>query len=85
MPFMIRPFHRFPVCGCETYDAGLFEGHGTIWNLSLNGWRLSGDLPLRVGETCSFTITRQTNRVSMWLRPLCGEGEARRPAWNRCS
>jgi hypothetical protein len=55
MPFTIRPFHLFPVCCPVTYHAGLFEGRGTIWNLS-NGWRLSGDLPLRVGETCSFTI-----------------------------
>jgi hypothetical protein len=56
MPSTIRPFHLFPVCCPVTYHAGLFEGRGTIWNLSLNGWRLSGDLPLRVGETCSFTI-----------------------------
>ena len=56
MPFSIRPFRRFPVSCPVTYHAGLFEGYGTVWNLSLNGWRISGDLPLRVGETCSFTI-----------------------------
>ena len=56
MPFTIRPFHLFLVCCPVTYHAGLFGGRGTMWNLSLNGWCLSGDLPLRVVETCSFTI-----------------------------
>ncbi len=35
----------------------LFEGHGTVWNLSLTGWRFSGNLPLRIGEVCSLTVT----------------------------
>lgn len=56
MPFSIRPFRRFPLSSPATYYSGLFEGHGTVWNLSVNGWRLSGDLPSRVGETCSFTV-----------------------------
>ena len=56
MPFFIRPSRRFPVCCPATYQCGLFEGHGTVWNLSLTGWRFSGDLPLRIGEVCSLTI-----------------------------
>ena len=56
MPFSIRPYRRFPVCCPVTYHAGLFEGHGIVWNLSLNGWRLSGDVPLRVGQTCPLTV-----------------------------
>ena len=47
MPFSIRPFRRFPVCCPVTYQCGDFEGHGTVWNLSCTGWRLSGDLPMR--------------------------------------
>ncbi|MEO7860998.1 MAG: PilZ domain-containing protein [Nitrospirales bacterium] len=39
-----------------TYHAGPFVGHGTAWNLSLNGWKLSSDVPLRVGQTCSLTV-----------------------------
>jgi len=35
-----------------TYHAGLRDGHRIIWNLSVNGWRLSGDVLLR---TCSLT------------------------------
>jgi hypothetical protein len=28
-----------------------------VWNLSCAGWRLSGDLPMRQGETLSLTVT----------------------------
>ena len=66
MPFSIRPYRRFPVCCPVTYQCGLFEGHGTVWNLSLAGWRFSGNLPLRVGEVCSLTVNLPTQqRVSM--------------------
>ena len=57
MPFTIRPHRRFPVCCPVAYQVGLFEGHGTVWNLSLTGWRFSGNLPLRIGEVCSLTVT----------------------------
>jgi hypothetical protein len=57
MPFLIRPSRRFPVQCSVTYKAGPFQGQGTIWNLSCTGWRLSGDLPMRPGETLSLTVT----------------------------
>ena len=56
MPFTIRPHRRFPVYCPVAYQTGLFEGHGSVCNLSLTGWRFSGDLPLRVGEVCSLTV-----------------------------
>jgi hypothetical protein len=46
MRFTIRPYRCFPLCCPVTYHCGLLEGHGTGWNLSLTGWRFSGDLPL---------------------------------------
>ena len=57
MSFSIRPDRRFPVCYPVTYHAGLREGRGMVWNLSANGWRFSGDVPLRVGQTCPLTVT----------------------------
>jgi hypothetical protein len=27
-----------------------------VWNLSLSGWKLSGDLQLQVGQMCSLTV-----------------------------
>jgi hypothetical protein len=56
MPFTLRLYQRFPVHGSVTYHAGLVQGQGTVWNLSLMGWKLSGDVPLQVGQTCSLTV-----------------------------
>ena len=57
MPFSSRPYYRFPVHCAVSYNAGPFQGQGTVWNLSCTGWRLSGDLPMRPGKTLSFTVT----------------------------
>ena len=57
MPFVLRPFRRFSVQCSVTYNACLFQGHGTVWNLSCTGWRISGDLPMRSGENLSLTVT----------------------------
>ena len=57
MAFSIRPDRRFPICFPVAYYAGLLKGHGMIWNMSVSGWRLSGDVPLQVGQSCPFTIT----------------------------
>jgi len=34
MPFKIRPYRRFPVQYLLTYNAGPFQGQGTVWDLS---------------------------------------------------
>ena len=57
MPFSIRPYRRFPVQCSVLYNAGPFQGQGAVWNLSSTGWRLSGDLPMRLGEALSLSIT----------------------------
>ncbi len=74
-PFSIRPFRRFSVQFAVTYNAGPFQGQGTVWNLSFTGWRLSGDLPMRPGETLSLTVTLPNeqrievpNAVVRWSR-----------------
>lgn len=58
MPFAIRSYRLVPVCCPVMYYVGDFEGHGMVfWNCSHTGWRFSGNLPLRVGEVCSLTVT----------------------------
>ncbi len=57
MPFSIRPFRRFPVQCFMTYNTGPFQRQGTVWNLSVSVWRLSGDVPMQPGETLSLTVT----------------------------
>ena len=56
MPFTVRPYRRFSVCCPATYHTGTREGHGIVWNLSVIGLRLSGDVPMQVGQTYSVTI-----------------------------
>jgi hypothetical protein len=75
MPFLIRPSRRFPVCCPVTYQCGDFEGHGIVWNVSLTGWRVSGNLPLRIGEVCSLTVNLPTQEtiyvaagIVRWMR-----------------
>jgi len=41
MRFTIRPFRHFTVYCPVTYQTGLFEGHGTVWDVSLTGWRFA--------------------------------------------
>ena len=57
MLFTIRPHRRFPVMCAVTYNAGPFQGQGTVWNLSCSDWRFSGDLPMQPGEPLSLTVT----------------------------
>ena len=57
MPFTIRPYRRFPVPSVVTYNAGPFQGQGTVWNLSCTGRQFSGDLPMCPGEILSLTVT----------------------------
>jgi hypothetical protein len=75
MPFAIRSHRRFSVYCSVTYHAGLFQGQGTVWDLSLSGWKLSGDVPLQVGQTCSLTVNLPieksicvTAAVVRWVR-----------------
>jgi hypothetical protein len=78
MPFSIRPHRRLPLCCPVTYYAGLSEGSGTIWNVSLTGWRFSGNLSLRVGQSYPMTVTlpdRQSLFVAVGIvQGVRGEG-----------
>jgi hypothetical protein len=75
MPFSIRPYRRFPVQCAVTYNAGPFQGQGTIWNLSCTGWRISDDLPMRPEEPLLLTVTLPNEHgiaipetVVLWVR-----------------
>ncbi len=57
MPFIIRTYRRYPVHCPVTYSAGHAQGTGTMWDFSVNGWKLSGDVPLRLGQLCPLTVT----------------------------
>lgn len=61
MPFVLRPYRRFPVVSPVTYEHEGQEGQGIVWNLSPTGCRLSGNLPLELGDICSLTVMLPTN------------------------
>jgi hypothetical protein len=42
---------------CHLQCGTIARGNRPVWNLSCTGWRLSGNLPMRSGETLSFTVT----------------------------
>ena len=69
MPYAIRPYHRFPVYCPVTYQTSLFEGHGTVWNLSLTGWRFSGDLPLPSCSSRRDQKSRSTSKPEKSISP----------------
>ena len=75
MAYILRPYRRFPVVIPATYENWSQGGQGIIWNLSSAGWRLSGDLPLAIGDICSLSMTLPTNQpiavlagVVRWVR-----------------
>jgi len=46
-----------------------------MWNVSLTGWRFSGNLPLRIGEVCSLTVNLSSQQriyvaagIVRWVR-----------------
>lgn len=57
MPFSIRKFSRLPAHCPVTYHRSLAAGSGTAWNLSVPGFRFSGDMALQIGDTCSLTVS----------------------------
>lgn len=75
MRFTVRPYQRFPVVCAVTYERLLEEGHGTVWNLSSAGWRMSGTLPLQPGDVCSLRVVLPTQKqisvaagIVRWIR-----------------
>ncbi|MEO7863503.1 MAG: hypothetical protein ABIU05_24310 [Nitrospirales bacterium] len=81
MPISIQPDRRFPICCPSTYHVGLREGHGLVWNLSVSGWRFSGDVLLRVGETCPLTVNGPDQHPFFVAGVTVRGAEARSMAW----
>lgn len=80
MSYFIRSCHRIPVCFPVTYEHKLHDGYGMIFNLSTRGWRLSGNLSLKLGDICSLRVvlpTRQRVTIAAgrvrWVQDIdCG-------------
>ena len=77
MPFAQRYHYRFPVFVPVRYERGEGTGCGSVTNLSQQGWRLSGSLPLKLGDCCSLNVRLPTMKVVSVVegkvRWVCGE------------
>ena len=60
MAFDQRHHDRFPIFAPVSYEvldrAGFRKGYGTVTNLSVHGWKISGNMGLHAGEVCSMEI-----------------------------
>ena len=83
MSFLIRPSRRFPVCCPVTYQCGIFEGHGTVWNLSLTGWRFSRHSAVTDRGTVFAHGEPADLRDSLRGRWDCPMGARRGKVWGR--
>lgn len=54
--FHVRSFRRFPVQCFVYYSGDEFQGTGTAWNLSLNGWRIDGTHPVDPGMVVTLCV-----------------------------
>lgn len=77
MSFPQRYHFRLPVFIPVRYERGDGAGYGSVTNLSRQGWRLSGSLPLEVGDRCSLSVRLPTMKVISVaegkVRWVCGD------------
>jgi hypothetical protein len=65
--FSIRSFRRFPVQCRAYYSYENVQGSGTIWNLSLTGWRVDGTLAVTPGTVLSLWIVPPDNAPTLFV------------------
>lgn len=65
--YHLRSYRRFPV-QCRIYysnDQG--SGIGTVWNLSMNGWRVDGTLAVRPGMSFTLCVILPTDGSTVFV------------------
>jgi len=55
--FVVRRYRRFSVHYPLSYVSGNVSGNGFVANISERGWKISGDVDVRVGETLQLAVT----------------------------
>ncbi len=60
--FHVREYRRFPAQCSMYFSSDQVYGTGTIWNLSLGGWRVDSDLAVKRGT--AFDTVRDAARSS---------------------
>jgi hypothetical protein len=54
--FRVREYRRFPVHCQLYYSNDELQGAGTVWNVSVRGWRVDGTCSVRAGMVFSLFV-----------------------------
>lgn len=54
--FYLREYRRFPVHCAFYYSNDEVQGAGTVWNLSVSGWRVDGTCEVQPGMVFSLLV-----------------------------
>jgi hypothetical protein len=63
--FHIRQYRRFPVNCLLYFSSDELYGTGTIWNLSLGGWRVDSDVEVSTGTTLTLCVMLPDNKEAL--------------------
>ena len=74
--FQVRTYHRLPVQCPVYFSSEELQGTGTLWNLSLHGCRIDGNLSVLRGTRLEVLVMLRGKRASfivqearvMWTR-----------------
>jgi hypothetical protein len=54
--FRVREYRRFPVNCLLYFSSDQLYGTGTVWNLSLGGWRVDSEVKVATGTTLTLCV-----------------------------
>ena len=54
--FHLRKYRRFPVHCAFYYSNDEIQGTGTVWNLSVSGWRVDGTCEVKTGMVFTLLV-----------------------------
>src|SRR5687768_14862926 len=63
--FKLRTYQRVLMCGLGYYLSDEFLGKGTVWDLSVGGWRIEGDHHVRVGMVLTLRLELPDKHFSL--------------------
>lgn len=66
--FAVRTHHRLPVACTVYYANAELDGTGNLWNLSLTGCRVDGNVPVRAGMRFKLLVLLPGKHASLVIR-----------------
>lgn len=63
--FHLREYRRFPVNCLLYFSSDQLYGTGTVWNLSLGGWRVDSEVAVATGTTLTLFVMLPDNKQAV--------------------